>query len=57
MKNNAAKVVKFVRTHKIAIVAGAVAVTAIALQARHINQLNNFLDEKGLSIEYYGIEQ
>jgi hypothetical protein len=56
MKNNAAKVVKFVRTHKIAIVAGAVAVTAIALQARHINQLNNFLDEKGLSTEYYGFE-
>jgi hypothetical protein len=47
------KIKNHVATHKAAYVAGAVAIAAIALQQRNQKDFNKFLDEKGLTEEYY----
>lgn len=53
MKERLTQVKKFMKDHKIQIVAGAVAASVIYLQGRGINNLNNFLTEKDLFNEYY----
>lgn len=53
MKNALIKSKDWVVKHKEAIVVGAIAIGAIALQRNGLKTLNAFLDEKGLSDEYY----
>ncbi len=53
IKTIPSKIKNHVSTHKAAYVAGAVAVAAIALQQRNQKVFNEFLDEKGLTEEYY----
>ncbi len=47
------KIKNHVVSHKAAYVAGAVAIAAVALQQRNQKLFNEFLDEKGLTEEYY----
>ena len=46
----------YVKDHKKILAVTSLAGMLVILQARHISGLNEFLDEKGLSDEYYGFE-
>lgn len=53
MNNHANTVKQFVHRNKNALVVAAIATTVIVLQHKGIKSLNAFLDEKGLTDEYY----
>lgn len=47
------KVKNHVASNKVAYVAGAVAIAAIALQQRNVKDFNNFLTSKGIDLDEY----
>jgi hypothetical protein len=53
MKNRIATVKKFAQDHKTALTVAATATPFVLLMMRNAKYLNEFLDERGLSDEYY----
>jgi hypothetical protein len=51
------KIKNHVATHKAAYVAGAVAITAIALQQRNRKEFDKFLTSKGIDLDEYYVPE
>lgn len=56
MKKNLQKSWNFVKRHNEAVVVAVIATLAITQQHKSIKALNEFLDQKGLTDEYYTVE-
>lgn len=56
MKKSLQKSWNFVKRHNEAVVVAVIATLAITQQHKSIKALNEFLDQKGLTDEYYTVE-
>lgn len=56
MDKHLASATNFVRRNKTALVVAAITIPVIMLQHKGIKSLNEFLEDKGLTNEYYPLE-